>query len=367
MCYHVPMKVALVHDFLVRLGGAERVLKTLADMFPDAPIYTLAYDEKACGKNFPASRVRPSRLQKWQFSGRRLYRYFFAKMPQIVEEWDFSEFDVVISSSNSFAHGIVVPSTTKHICYCHSPMRYAWDYSHEYLEEQKFGFFRKILTQWIMKDIRIWDRLASDRPDIYLANSQHVQKRISKYYRRESRVVYPPVDLSRFSVNRKHEDYFLIVSQLSAYKKIHLAVQLFNKIGRRLIVIGSGPQEQYLKNIAGPKVEILGWKSDEETAQYMQYCRAFIFSGEEDFGITPVEAMACGKPVLAYRKGGVTETVLAGVTGEFFDELTVSSMEEGLARLVLHEGKYDAMKIRERAEEFSEERFRDTILGILGL
>lgn len=362
------MKVALVHDFLVRPGGAERVLKVLAAMFPDAPIYTLVYDEKNMGKDFPKSRIRPSRLQKlqkWSFGEKRLYRYFPGKMPRIVEEWDFSSFDLVISSSNAFVHGVVVPTKTAHVCYCHSPMRYAWDYAHEYLEEQHFGFFRKFLAQMMMKNIRMWDRLAGERPDFYIANSQHVAKRISKYYRRDSEVIYPPVDISRFSKNsdhrtavgKKHEDYFLALSQLSPYKKVDLAVQLFNKIGRRLLVIGTGPQEAFLRSIAAPNVEILGWKTDEEIAEYLRYCRALIFPGEEDFGIVPVEAMACGKPVLAFRKGGAIETVVEGVTGEFFDDSTVESMEEGLARLFLNEHHYRFEQIREQAEKFSVANF----------
>ena len=359
------MKVALIHDFLVRPGGAERVLKVLADMFPDAPIYTLVYDKKVMGENFPAFRVRTSRIQKWQFAGRRLYRYFLTKIPQVVEEWDFSEFDVVISSSNSFVHGIVVPTTVMHVCYCHSPMRYAWDYTHEYLEEQNFGFLKKLLAQMFLKKIRMWDRLAAERPDFYIANSRHVQKRIQKYYRRDSEVMYPPVDISKFKPAKKHDDYFLVLSQLSPYKKVDLAVQLFNKIGRRLVVVGAGPQEAYLRSIAGPNVEIVGWKSDEAVKMYLENCRALIFPGEEDFGIVPVEAMACGKPVLAYRKGGAMETVVEGVTGEFFDESTVDSMEEGLARFFLHESGYGMTRIRMQSEKFSSEKFQNDLTSFL--
>lgn len=359
------MKIALVHDFLVRLGGAERVLKVLAEMFPEAPIYTLVYDEKAVGSIFPAGRVRPSQFQRRYFSGKRLYRYFFWRAPCVVEEWDFSKFDLVISSSNSFVHGIVVPSKTQHVCYCHSPMRYAWDYAHEYLEEQKMGFLKSSIVQQLMKHVRMWDRLAADRPDVYIANSQHVQKRIQKYYRRTSEVIYPPVNLSRFQPTKKHEDYFLVLSQLSPYKKVDLAVQLFNKIRKRLVVIGSGPQEDYLRRIAAPNVEILGWKSDEAVNEYLRYSRALIFPGEEDFGIVPVEAMACGKPVLAYGQGGALESVVEGVTGEFFYEPTVESMETGLARLILNESLYRVSRISEQAEKFSEEKFREKIRSLI--
>ncbi len=355
------MKIALVHDFLVRLGGGERVLAVMARMYPDAPIYTLAYDEKAVGHVFPRERVRVSKLQKYHVGGKRLYRYFLSKIPQIVEQWDFSGYDVVISSSNSFAHGVLTPVATRHICYYHSPMRYAWDYTHEYLEEQGYGFLKTLAVEKMLHEVRMWDLIAADRPDVVLANSEHVQKRIAKYYRRESEVLYPPVDIDRFEVRKKSEDYFLIVSQLSPYKKVDLAVHFFNKIGKKLVVIGTGPQEAYLREIAGPNVEILGYKSDNEVKEYLQYCRALIFPGEEDFGIVPIEAMACGKPVLAYGRGGTLETVVSGETGEFFQELTLESMEEGFAKLLLHEKKYDPMRIRNHSEQFAIKHFQKNL------
>lgn len=352
------MNVALVHDFLLRLGGAEKVLKTLTEMFPKAPIYTLLYDEKTAGEIFPREKIRTSRLQNYPHILKRHHRYLLPKFPRAVEEWDFSGFDFVISSSSAFAHGIITPSKTTHITYFHSPMRFAWDWYHEYKKEQKVGPVRQAAIAYFMKKIRLWDKIASSRTDVFIANSNTVRKRIRKYYRRDSEIIYPPVDISRFKINKDNADYFLIVSALTPYKRIDLAIQLFNKIGRKLVIIGDGPQRDFLQNIAGPNIEFLGFKPDSVVAEYYKNCRALIFPGEEDFGITPIEAMACGKPVLAYGRGGVTESVIEGVTGEFFHSETVESMEQGLARLILNEKKYHPYTIRRRAEEFDTEIFK---------
>lgn len=346
-----------MHDFLVKLGGAERVLKVFADMFPNAPIYTLLYDEKVCSKVFPQSRVRTSFLQKMPELLRRRQRYLFPLMPFAIESFDLSKFDLVLSSSNAYAHGVLVPSNAQHICYCHSPMRYAWDYTHEYLEEQNIGPVYRFAVSRILHNIRQWDQIASERVDTYIANSHHVNRRIQKYYRRSSEILYPPVDTRKFKINSKHGDYFLIVSTLSPYKKIGLAVQLFNKIGKRLVVIGDGSELKYLRGAAAPNVEILGYQDDLKTKEYLENCRALIFPGEEDFGITPVEAMACGKPVLAYGEGGALETVMPGVSGEFFYESTIESMEDGLGRLIVNEYLYDPKKIRQHANIFSKKHF----------
>lgn len=350
-------KIALVHDFLLKLGGAERVLKVFADMFPDAPIYTLLYDEKAVGSVFPKERVHTSSLQKLPGFIRKRQKYLLPKMPRAIEEMDFSEFDIVLSSNSAFSHGIVTNSDTKHICYCHSPMRYAWDWTHEYIKEQNIGRIKKAAIAILLNKIRMWDQIAGDRVDTYIANSKTVRNRIMKYYRKESEIIYPPVDVKRFKPQRKKENFFLIVSTITPYKKIDLAVQLFNKIGKELVIIGDGPQKAQLQSIAGHNISFLGFKSDKEIAEYYQNARAFIFPGEEDFGITPVEAMAAGTPILAYGKGGVTETVIPGVTGEFFSKPTVNSMEQGLARLLINEKNYIMKDLTDRAERFSQDRF----------
>ncbi len=355
------MKVALIHDFLVKMGGAERLLKALADMYPEAPIYTLLYDEKTCGETFPPERVRPSFLQKAPKWLRKRQKYLLPLMPRAIESFDLSEFDLVISSSNAFAHGVLTASESRHICYYHSPMRYAWDYAHEYLKEQRIGPLRRHVIEKMMRNIRMWDQIASDRPDFYIANSRHVESRIHKFYRKKAAaVIYPPVDTQHFKAQKDHQDYFLIVAALTPFKKIDTAVQLFNKIGKRLIVIGGGSQLEYLKSIAGPTVDILGVKDDETVREYLQNCRAFIIVNEEDFGIAPVEAMACGKPVLAYGKGGVLETVIPGKTGEFFYEQTLEAMEDGLGRLIVNEIEYNPNEIRKHASAFSKKNFTDT-------
>lgn len=355
------MKVALVHDFLLKLGGAERVLKFLSSMFPKAPIYTLLYDEEKVGHVFSKEKVITSRLQELPSFIRERYRYLLTEMPKAIEDFNFEGFDLVISSSTVFGHGIVTSIKTKHICYCHSPMRYGWDWSNEYQKENDISGFKKLLYSPVIKYLRQWDFLASDRPDKYIANSENVKKRIKKYYRVDSEVIYPPVDIERFKVSKNHLNYFLIVSTLTPYKKIDLAVHLFNKIRRRLVIIGDGPHAEYLKNIASDNIDFLGFKDDKTVKEYIENCRALIFPGEEDFGITPVEAMAAGKPVLAYGKGGALESIISGRTGEFFFDPTVPSMEDGLARLLYNEPLYKPLSIRQHARNFSKELFEKNI------
>lgn len=360
------MKIAIVHDFLLKLGGAERVVKVLSEMFPKAPIFTLLYDEKKVGETFPAERVKPSFLQKYPDFIRKRHRLLLTKMPRAIEELNLEDFDLVISSSSAFAHGIVTSIKTQHLCYCHSPMRYAWDWSNEYRRENGITGLKKALYAPVINYLRSWDQTAGDRPDAYIANSTTVQGRIRKYYGQDSEVIYPPVDTERFRAKIGYENYFLIVSTLTPYKKIDLAVQLFNKIGRKLVIIGDGPQRQYLENIAGDNIEFLGFKDDETVKAYMENCRGLVFPGEEDFGIVPVEAMACGRPVLAYGKGGVTESVVEGVSGEFFYEPTVEAMEDAMARLMYNERFYKPLAIRKYAKNFSREVFEEKIRKKIG-
>lgn len=244
-------------------------------------------------------------------------------------------------------------------------MRYAWDYTHEYLEEKNFPFWKEFMLRQVLHKVRQWDRTAADRPDKYIANSKHVAKRLKKYFQVDSEVLYPPVDVERFYAYEESDDYFLIVSALSPFKKIDLAISTFNKIGKRLIIIGGGSQQKFLESIAGPTVEILGRKSDAEVKRYMQECKALVFPGEEDFGITPVEAMACGKPVIAYGKGGVTESVVSEITGIFFAEQTVQSLELAIAKFYELESSFDAPVIRARAEKFSRKQFIEDFKTIM--
>ncbi len=359
------MKIAFVHDFLLRLGGAERVLKTLMDMYPEAPVYTLLYDEKKVGHVFPKNRVRTSGLQKFPRFIPGAHKLLFPFMPGAIEDFDFTGFDVVVSSSGAYAHGIVTNLETKHICYYHSPMRYAWDYTHQYLKDQKLGLIGEFFASRMLHKVRQWDFLAADRVEVPLANSKTVQNRIRKYYRQESQIIYPPVNTEQFEPHEKNEGYFLMVSTLTPYKRVDLAIELFNKVGKRLVIIGTGNDEARLKRLAGTNIDFLGFKPDEVVKEYLENCRAFIFPGEEDFGIAPVEAMACGKPVLALRKGGLTETMIEGVTGQFFEEPDVESMEAGLTQLLINERDYDAKTIAKHASQFSEKAFKKAMKAVI--
>lgn len=357
----VTMKIALVHEFLTKLGGAERVVRTLSEMFPDAPIHTLLYDEGKTSAWFPPEKVVTSPLQKkyrWIKRPQPLLPY----MKRAIESFDFSGYDLVISSSSAFAHGIVVPVNTTHICYCHSPMRYAWDYSAQYRKDKGIGIFGSLKNWLISKHlhpIRQWDFWAGDRPDHYIAASKHVQKRITKYYKQPSKVIYPPVDLDRFEVSYENDGFFLIVAALTPWKKIDLAVEAFTELGKPLVIIGDGLHKRYLEKIAGPNIHFMGRQSDEVVVEHLKNCRAFIFPSEDDFGIAPIEAMACGKPVIAYQKGGALETVKSGVTGVFFPEQTKESLLEGISNFLdmdIQE-QFDPDAIAEHAKQFEKDRF----------
>ena len=349
------MKIALVHEMLVKLGGAERVVRKLLDMYPKSPIYTLLYDAKNTDEWFEKTKVHPSYLQRY-YDAMKSPKWLLPKMANAIEQFDFREFDAVISSSSAFVHGVKT-GDVKHLCYCHSPMRYGWDYTHQYT--RKMSFLMRLATARLLTDIRIWDYMSADRADKIIANSKHVQKRIAKYWRKKADVIYPPVSVKSFTPTANHEDYFLIVSALTPFKRIDLAIKAFNKLGRKLIIIGDGGQRKILEDMAQPNIEFLGHKEDEMVREYMENCRALIFPGEEDFGITPVEAMAAGKPVLAYGVGGVLESVVPGKTGEFFVQPNERSMMDGLTKLMLNEKDYDYKKIRKIAEKFDESVFEE--------
>ncbi len=366
------MKIALVHELLTMRGGAERVLRILAEMFPDAPIYTLLYDEKKLSDWFPKERVRTSTIQP--FFGSYNHHLYLNKFPRAVEAWDFSEFDLVISTSSAFAHGIITNGKPKHLCFVHSPARYLWDRTHDVLEEASrglLGFFTKLYLSRVFHRLRIWDSEAADRPDKLLAASKTVQRRIELYWRRTSDVVYPPVD--DFWMKRPTSptptpspspeggggSYFLIVSSLVRYKRIDLAILACNKLGRHLKIVGEGPDIQRLNHFAEPTIEFCGWKSHEELRSLYVNATATIFPGDEDFGLVPLESMACGTPVIAYRSGGALETMVEHVTGEFFDEPKAASLEKVLSKF--DRKKYSGDVCREQAKKFSKSVFEEKI------
>lgn len=358
-------RIAIVHEYLTRMGGAEKVVKTLADLFPSARIFTLIYDGARVGAEFPPWRVETSVLQKLPGFLRRRPKLLLPWIATAVEAWDFSDYDLVISSSSAFVHGILTDLKTRHICYCHSPARFLWDYTHEYSRENGLRGFRKIMVAGLLKNLRVWDRLSAHRVDRFLANSETVQRRVQKYFRRSAEVVYPPVEVDQIKMSEHSENYFLIVSQLTSYKRIDLAISVFNKLRRRLVIVGDGPQRKFLAQIAGPTIELLGFQSDASVRELLRYCRGLIFPGEDDFGIVPVEALAAGKPVLAFARGGARETVIPGVTGELFAEPTSESLEDGLARLLKNERNFRAPLLRQHAKKFTRANFEKRIQQIV--
>lgn len=347
------MKIALVHDYLIRLGGAERVFLNLSKIFPQADIFTLLYDEKKMGQYFAGQKVRASFLDKWP-AVNKYYRWLAPLMPSAVESLDLREYDLIISSASAFAKGLVLRPKAIHICYCHNPARFWWDYAPQYKAGPPF------LKRLIFHYLRLWDRSAANRVDYFLANSKTTASRIKKYYNRSAKVIYPPVEING-PTEEKKEEFFLIVSQLTPYKRIDLAIDAFNKLELPLVIIGQGRDQKRLQKMAQSHIHFLGWQSDETVREYLKKCTAFIFPGEDDFGISPVEAMSFGKPVLAYRKGGATETVLEGITGEFFDDPATESLADGVRRLRLNLDKYSPLLIKKRAELFSRERFERAI------
>lgn len=354
------MKIALVHDYLVQYGGAERVLEAFTEIWPYAPIYTLLHDPEAMHGKFSGKRIYTSFLQKSRFA-RKHHRLFPPLMPVAIESFDFSKYDVVLSDSSSYAKGIITRPETLHISYVHTPMRYAWDDCQKYTQD--FGFPRLIkkLVPFFMNPIRLWDKASADRVDHYIANSKFVQSRIAKYYHKQSEVIHPPVDIASFSVAPESErkDYFLMVGRLIAYKRHDIAIEAFNRLKLPLKIIGRGPEFERLKKLAGPTIEFLGRVPDEALPKYYAECQAFIFPQEEDFGIVAEEAFASGRPVIAYRGGDIVEHLEEGKMGEFFDEQTASSLEEAIKRF---QGKtYDAALIRSRAERFDKALFRAKI------
>jgi len=364
------MKIAIVHDWLVSLSGAERVLFELHNMFPEAPVYTLFHNKKFTSKYLPKAEIRPSFLQRIPGIA-RTYKYFFFLMPTAIESLDLSNFDLVISSSAVFSKGLVLKPKTRHICYCYSPTRQIWDL---HSESQKSNVEGQVLERIAKHFLRLWDRQASDRVDQFVAISNHVADRIKKYYRRDSIVIYPPVILNneQTTMNKKMlithcslpENYYLIVSRLYKHKNIDIAIEAFEKLNLPLVVIGTGPEYKNLRSKIKDrksKINFLGFIPDEELPYYYQNCRAFIMPQEEDFGITSVEAMSYGKPVLALKKGGATETVVEGVTGEFFDDPIPEALADGMRRLNENYSKYNIDKIKSQSQKFSVERFREEI------
>lgn len=363
------MRIALVHDYLLYYGGAEKTLQVLNKMYPDAPIYTLLFDKQKMRRFFPNADIKASFLQNFPLFLRKRHKYLLPFYPSAIESFDLSEFDIVISSSSAFAKGVIVKPQTIHISYIHAPMRFVWDYYGNYLGEQKLMFAKSWLTKLIVHYLRIWDTSSSGRTDLFVANSKATAERVMKFYKQKAKVIYPPARSIVFSreeeiggrsnIKPDKEPYFLIVSRLTPYKRVDIAISAFNKLELPLVIVGDGPDRKRLERMSGPNIKFAGFVDDEKLKQYYQNCQAFIFPQEEDFGITAVEAMIFGKPVLAYRKGGALETVKEGKNGEFFDDQTPEVLADGVRRIRENIKKYNPLEIKKSTEKFSEERFME--------
>lgn len=351
------MKIAIVHDYLNQYGGAEKVVEVLHEVFPDAPIFTSIFLPERLPPLFSTLDARPSFIQRFPFLGRHFKKYLLF-YPYAIESLDLRGFDLILSSSSAFAKGARAPKGACHICYCYTPMRFVWD-KDSYISREEINPFYRLLLPFVLSHLKKWDIKTNERVHYFVGISQHIRNKIKLIYHRDADVIYPPVDLSGFYVSQRQDDYFLIISRLNAYKRIDLVIDAFNLLSLPLLIIGTGPHEEVLKRRSKGNITFLGMVSQEELASYLSRCRGLIFPGEEDFGIAPVEAMASGRPVIAYSKGGARETLLDGVTGLFFNEQTVDSLIEAVNRFNNMEFYTD--KIRHHAEQFDKEIFRQKI------
>lgn len=347
-------KTAVIHDWLVFLGGGERVLESMLDLYP-SPIFTLIKDEKFLrSTKFQQYEIFSSFIEKAPFA-KKSFRYYLPLFPFAIEQFDLGKYDLILSNSHAVAKGVRTHPQQLHICYCHSPMRYAWDHYLEYTENLKG--IKKKAAEWTLQYLRNWDVASLNRVNHFLANSHFIARRIQRVYGRQAKVIYPPVNTHLFKCEEKKDDYYLTVSRMVPYKRIDLIVEAFAHLpDKRCVVIGEGPEFSKIKKKAGKNVELLGYREDKTVRAYMEKAKAFIFAAEEDFGIAPVEAQAAGVPVIAFGRGGAKETVIEGKTGLFFAEQTVPSLVEAICQFEKME--FDFSEISAHASQFGVERFK---------
>jgi len=355
------MRIAFIHDWLVDKGGSENVLSAMLEQWPHAPVYTLVHDHQGPTRSLlNGHTVITSFLQKLPQATRR-YRSFLPLMPIAIEQFDLSAFDIVISSSHAVAKGVIIGPDQLHISYVHSPIRYAWELQFQYLREAGLDHgLKSVLVRWLLHYIRLWDTRTANGVDEFVCNSRFVARRIWKVYHRKATVIYPPVDVDKFELCEQKENFYLTASRMVPYKRINLIVEAFAKMSdKRLFVIGNGPDFDKIKAIATPNVILMGYQPLEVLREKMQKAKAFIFAAEEDFGIVPVEAQACGTPVIAFGKGGALETIVNEKTGLFFEEQSVDSLLDAISRFETRKMEFSPHEIRKNAERFSKARFQE--------
>lgn len=354
------MKIAIVQEWLVTVGGSEKVVKALAELFPDADIYTLVADDHLIREiGLDTKKVYTSLIQKLPF-GKKRYKMYLPFFPFAIEQFDLSEYDLIISSSHAVAKGVLTTNAQLHITYCHSPIRYAWDLYHQYLKEEGLGFgIKGILARYFLHRIRMWDSSTSNRPDFYISNSDFIAARIKKIYGKVATTIYPPIEIDYFTLQTEKEDYYVTTSRMVPYKKIDLIVEAFSKMpDKKLIVIGDGPDYKKITTIANgaSNITFKGFLPFKDLICYLQKARAFVFAAVEDLGMLPVEAQACGTPIIALGKGGSLETVREGVTGVFFNEQTVDAIVKAVSHF--ENLAFDYKEIRKHAESFGIDQFK---------
>ena len=359
------LRVAIVHDWLVGLGGAERVVESMLKLFPQADLFTSVYDDTKINI-FKNRKVITTFLQDWPLSKKK-HQLFASLRPLAFESLDLSDYDLVLSSSSAESKGVITPTETLHLSYIHTPVRYYWSSYDEYLKNPGFGFlnpFVRLVMPSMVKKLKRWDYAAAQRPDFMIANSKEVSSRIKRYYNRKSEIINPPVNIERFSkVKRSHEDYYLVVSRFVPYKRLDLAIKACNDLERKLIVAGRGPEIKNLKKLASKNITFIEDPTDKKIDSLYAGAKAFIFSAEEDFGITPVEAMAAGVPVICFGKAGATETVINGKTGLYHDKQSVQSLKDAIEKFETMQ--FDTKLIKSRAKDFSEDRFLSALGGFI--
>jgi glycosyltransferase involved in cell wall biosynthesis len=364
------LKVALVHDWLTGMRGGEKCLEILCELYPEADLYTLLYVKNQLSPVIERMNIKTSFIQRFPMAS-KYYRYYLPLFPTAIEQFDLKGYDLVVSTSHCVAKGILPMPDSLHISYCFTPMRYVWDMHFEYFKKSGL-VFKKVCVPFLSNYLRVWDVTSSHRVDFFVAISRHVQRRIKKFYGRESIVIYPPVDCDFFQPLPNPDqkgNYFLMVTAFAPYKSVDLVIQAFNRLGKPLLIIGDGQERRKLEKLAKKNIEFLGWQGNEEVRDYYGGCKAFIFPGEEDFGIAPVEAQACGKPVIAYGRGGVLESVIPfpkeNPTGVFFDLPTPESLIQAIDLFERNIDQFDGQRIRRNALQFHKNNFRDKIRSFI--